>query len=70
MFPEWAVSCILGLINVRQIFNTGLRGDKSWRDETPEEKEKRERKEERKREKKSLKAGTRNQGWDRFKLSV
>lgn len=54
MLPEWIVSCMLGVVNVRQTFGTGPHGDRRWRDETPEEKEKREKKEEKKREQRSL----------------
>jgi hypothetical protein len=56
ILPEWTVCAILGVLNVRQTFNTGPNGDAKWWDETPKEKEKREKKEEKKREKKLLKA--------------
>jgi hypothetical protein len=56
VLPEWSVSVVLGILNVRQTFNTGSNGDERWWDETPEEKEKREKKEQKRREKELLKA--------------
>lgn len=42
MLPEWIAIAVLFGFNVREIFVTGLFGDHRWRDETPEEKQKRE----------------------------
>jgi hypothetical protein len=54
ILPEYFLVCTLLAFNTKEIFNTGLKGDHQWRDETPEEREKREAKEAKKREEKNL----------------
>jgi len=54
MLPEWMSAALLLLFNLREEFGTGLHGDFRWRDETPEQKEKREMKEQERREKATL----------------
>jgi hypothetical protein len=41
VLPEWTAVFICASINVRQLLQTGLKGDSRWWDETPKEKEKR-----------------------------
>lgn len=45
VLPEWLSSFLLFTCHTRRIFSTGLVGDWRWRDETPEELQKRLRKE-------------------------
>jgi hypothetical protein len=53
MVPEWAVLLLMSVVNVRDICQTGLKGDTRWWDETPKERAKRERKEREKARKKA-----------------
>ncbi|KAJ7356896.1 hypothetical protein DFH08DRAFT_468177 [Mycena albidolilacea] len=53
MVPEWAVLLLMSVVNVRDICQTGLKGDTRWWDETPKERAKRERKEREKTRKKA-----------------
>ncbi|KXN90856.1 hypothetical protein AN958_03510, partial [Leucoagaricus sp. SymC.cos] len=41
ILPEWISTALLLVLNTKRIFSTGFAGDWRWRDETPEEKEKR-----------------------------
>jgi hypothetical protein len=41
VLPEWTAVVLCVSINVRQLFQTGLKGDTRWWDETEKEKEKR-----------------------------
>ncbi|KAJ7275488.1 hypothetical protein B0H12DRAFT_1227969 [Mycena haematopus] len=52
LVPEWTVIFLLSMFNVREMCQTGLKGDRWW-DETPKERAKRERKEREKARKKA-----------------
>jgi len=45
ILPEWAMVAMMCASNVREICQTGFKGDERWRDETPKERAKREKKE-------------------------
>ncbi|KAJ7823571.1 hypothetical protein B0H14DRAFT_3875146 [Mycena olivaceomarginata] len=51
--PDWVVLLLMSVVNVRDICQTGLKGDTRWWDETPKERAKRERKEREKARKKA-----------------
>ncbi|KAF7340050.1 hypothetical protein MVEN_01923000 [Mycena venus] len=55
LLPEWIVIFLMCIFNVREICQTGFKGDTRWWDETPKEREKRERKEREKARKKAEK---------------
>ncbi|KAF7340049.1 hypothetical protein MVEN_01922900 [Mycena venus] len=55
ILPEFTVVFIICFFNVREICQTGFKGDERWRDETPKEREKREKKEQEKARKKAEK---------------
>lgn len=50
VMPEWLACVFFFSVNVRQIFKTGWGGDRFWRDETSDERERREQREQRDRE--------------------
>jgi hypothetical protein len=53
LLPEFIVAFLFCAFNVKDICNTGFKGDGRWWDETPKERERRERKEQEKAAKES-----------------
>jgi hypothetical protein len=45
LLPEYLVTLMMCAFNVKEICQTGFKGDDRWRDETPKQREKREKKE-------------------------
>ncbi|KAK7064610.1 hypothetical protein R3P38DRAFT_2825534 [Favolaschia claudopus] len=60
LVPEWTAIFLMCLFNVREICQTGFKGDTRWWDETPKERAKRERKEREKAQKKAEAAKSRS----------
>ncbi|KAJ7139665.1 hypothetical protein C8R44DRAFT_309270 [Mycena epipterygia] len=61
VLPEWTLVAALCGLNVKEICQTGFKGDHRWRDETPKERAKRERKA---RERAAKKAGAKNASFE------